>query len=209
MLQAEENDVRPIRSIERPISLSQVKLVVALPDEATGTVRDVIVRDIVNGPISFDRHTGRKRWHRYIAGLNTQIPWPKSQPKTHNDHDCDTLRMDVETRTFVPTLLKPPMPGGVIDELRNKYSIFRTRHEESYILKKVAEEEQKEAKKRSVKEMLTPVNEINKKLRKERKAKGKGVLTPDMLAKIGEVIAQKKVEALESAGMEQVQPTAA
>ena len=204
MLQNEDADNRPIRSIEKPISISAVKLVVPLPDETTGAVRDVIVRDVVNGNIYYNRHTGKKRWTRYIAGLNTPIPWPKGQPKEKADYDCDTLRMDVEARTFVPTLLKPPMPGGVIDELRNKYSIFRTRHEDSYIMQKLAEEEAKEAKKRSVKEMMTPVNELNKKLRKERKAKGKGVLTEEMLAKIGEVIEKKKVAALESAGMEPV-----
>ncbi len=111
--------------------------------------------------------------------------------------------MDVETRTFVPTLLKPPMPSSVIDELRNKYSIFRTRHEESYIQQKIAEEEAKEEKRRSIRLMQTPVNEINRKIRKEKKDKGQPKLTPEMLAKIGEVIEKKKVEALESAGMEQ------
>lgn len=205
MLAAEEGDVRPVRSIEKPIKLSSVKLVVPLPDAETGVVRDVIVRDIVNGNIFYDRHSGHKRWTRFIAGLNTVIPWPKRVAVKHVDHDCDTLRMDVETRTFVPTLLKPPMPSSVIDELRNKFSIFRTRHEESYIQQKIAEEEAKEEKRRSIRLMQTPVNEINRKIRKEKKAKGKGELTPEMLAKIGEVIEQKKVAALESAGMEQSQ----
>ena len=205
MLAAEEGDVRPVRSIEKPIKLSSVKLVVPLPDPETGAVRDVIVRDIVNGNIFYDRHSGHKRWTRFIAGLNTVIPWPKREPAKHVDHDCDTLRMDVETRTFVPTLLKPPMPSAVIDELRNKFSIFRTRHEESYIQQKIAEEEAKEEKRRSIRLMQTPVNEINRKIRKEKKALGKGQLTPEMLAKIGQVIEQKKVAALESAGMEQSQ----
>ena len=205
MLAAEGGDVRPVRSIEKPIKLSSVKLVVPLPDAETGTVRDVIVRDITNGNIFYDRHSGHKRWTRFIAGLYTVIPWPKRVPVKHVDHDCDTLRMDVETRTFVPTLLKPPMPSSVIDELRNKFSIFRTRHEESYIEQRIAEEEAKEEKKRSVRLMQTPVNEINRKIRREKKALGKGELTPEMLAKIGQVIEQKKVAALESAGMEQSQ----
>lgn len=205
MLAAEEGDVRPVRSIEKPISLKSVKLVVPLPDAETGVVRDVVVRDIVNGNIFFDRHTGNKRWTRFIAGLNTVIPWPARVKKEHKDHDCDTLRMDVETRTFVPTLLKPPMPSSIIDELRNKFSIFRTRHEESYTQQKIAEEEAKEEKRRSIRLMQTPVNEINRKIRKEKKAKGQPKLTKEMLAKIGEAIEQKKVKALESAGLEQSQ----
>ena len=47
----------------------------------------------------------------------------------------DTLRIDVEQRTWVPTLLKVPFPDGVIDELRNKYGKYRTRHEDSFIEK--------------------------------------------------------------------------
>ena len=40
---------------------------------------------------------------------------------------------------------------------------------------------------------------------KEKKAKGQPKLTKEMLAKIGEAIEQKKVKALESAGLEQSQ----
>lgn len=201
MIAADEGDSRPVRSMEKPISIASIKLVVPLPDPTTGTVRDVIVRDIVNSKIFYNRHTGRNHWSRMIAGLNTLIPWPKTAPKEHKDHDCDTLRIDVEAHTFVPSLLKPPMPGSVIDELRNKYSIFRTRHDDSYLAKKVAEELEKEERKQSVKLMRTPLNEINKRERMRRKAKGKGKLTPQMLARIGEVISRKKEAALHAAGL--------
>jgi large subunit ribosomal protein L24 len=201
MINADEGDQRPVRSMEKPVSLAAVKLVVPLPDATTGTVRDVIVRDIVNGPVFHDRTTGRKHWTRFIAGLNTPIPWPKIEPKEHKEHDCDTLRLDVEAQSFVPSLLKPPMPGSVIDELRNKFSKFRTRHEESYLLKKIEEEREKEERKKSIKLMRTPINEINRRERKLRKAKGKGKLTAEMLARIGAVIAKKKEAALAAAGL--------
>jgi large subunit ribosomal protein L24 len=201
MISADEGDQRPVRSMEKPVSLAAVKLVVPLPDATTGTVRDVIVRDIVNGPVFHDRYTGRKRWTRFIAGLNTPIPWPKTEPKEHKNHDCDTLRVDIESRSYVPTLLKPPMPTSVIDELRNKFSKFRTRHEESYLLKKIEEQREKEERKKSIKLMRTPINEINHRERKLRKAKGKGKLTPEMLARIGAVIARKKEGALAAAGL--------
>ena len=45
----------------------------------------------------------------------------------------DTLRIDVDTQTWTPTLLRAPLPGTVIDELRGKYSVFRTRHDADYL----------------------------------------------------------------------------
>jgi large subunit ribosomal protein L24 len=192
MRTAPEADKRPIRSVEVPISLTAVKLIFPLTDPETGATRDVIVREIENGNIFHDRYTGTKSWTRYIAGLGIMIPWPKREPKEHKDYDCDTLRIDVESKTFVPTLLKPPMPTSVIDELRNKYSVFRTRHDEEYIQKKMQESEEEEALKKSVSTMRSPIHEVNKRDRKLRKALGKGQLTEEMLAKIGEVMARNK-----------------
>jgi large subunit ribosomal protein L24 len=191
-MQKAEAGSGPVRTIPKPVPLSSVKLVFPLTDPGTGTTRDVIVAKVVNGNIFHDRHTGRKRWSRFIAGTDTIIPWPKVEPKEHKDFDSDTLRMEVETRTFVPTLLKPPMPSTVIDELRNKYSIFRTRHDEEYLEAKRREDAEKEAKKKSIKEMMTPLNEINRAARKARRAKGKPKLTPEMLANIGEIMAKRK-----------------
>ncbi|KFX93125.1 hypothetical protein O988_06975 [Pseudogymnoascus sp. VKM F-3808] len=200
MMASADSDNRPVRSVEKPVSIAAVKLVVPLPDPETGTVRDVIVRDIENSKIYHEK-SGGVRFTRMIAGLNTVIPWPKTAPKEHTDHDADTLRIDVETRTFLPTLLKPPMPESVIDELRNRFSIFRTRHEDAYIEKKAAEIEAKEERKKSIKLMRTPLNEVNKRERTKRKALGKGELTPEMLESIGAVIARKKGAALEAAGL--------
>ncbi|OBT76359.1 hypothetical protein VF21_03617 [Pseudogymnoascus sp. 05NY08] len=201
MMTSPEADQRPVRSVEKPLSIASVKLVVPLPDPETGNVRDVIVRDVVNSKIIFNK-SGGANFSRMIAGLNTVIPWPKTAPKEHPDHDADTLRIDVETRTFLPTLLKPPMPDSVINELRNRFSIFRTRHEDAYLEAKEAEEAAKEERKQSIKLMRTPLNEINKRERTKRKALGKGELTEEMLAGIGAVIARKRGVALEAAGLE-------
>ena len=152
----------------------------------------MIVKKIVNGRIWFDKQTGVRRWSRFIPGLNVRIPWPKTKPREYKDHEVDTLRSDVEKRTWVPTLLTPPMPETVIDELRNKYSVFRHRHDEEYVAKKMAEDEEK-AKKRGMLEMMrTPLKEANRGERKERKKKGKGTLTREMLMRIGEVMAKKR-----------------
>lgn len=178
--------------MEKPVSVTSVKLVFPMTDPETGVTRDVIVAKVVNGNIFHDRRTGRTRWTRFIQGLDIVIPWPKVEPKQHKDYASDTLRIDVEAKTFVPTLLKPPMPSTVIDELRNKYSVFRTRHDEEYIQAKLREDQEAEEKKRMAQEMMTPMKVRRRLERKMLKAKGKRKLTEEMLAKIGEVMARNR-----------------
>ena len=47
--------------------------------------------------------------------------------------DSDTLRLELDLQTWTPTLLRAPLPESVIDELRGKYSRFRTRHDPEFI----------------------------------------------------------------------------
>jgi large subunit ribosomal protein L24 len=88
----------------------------------------------------------------------------------------------------------------LIDELRGKYSRFRTRHTEEYIAKKEAEQAAKTAKVASTDSMLTPVQEFNRLRRQERRARGQPVLTDDMLAKIGEVMARNGQQTVQFIG---------
>lgn len=176
-----EVDKRPIRSMEAPYSISAVRLVYPLAHPETGVVRDVIIKNLIA-----DANI------RYIPGLGTRIPWPTKEPETHQDHDDDTLRMEVEAQTWVPTLLRPPMPSSVIDELRNKFSVFRTRHDEDYIAKKKAEDAETQRRKSMGAVMRTPIKQLNRKERAEKKARGKPELSEDALARIGEVIAAKQ-----------------
>ncbi|RQM04552.1 hypothetical protein DH86_00004416, partial [Scytalidium sp. 3C] len=208
MLDADDGDKRPVRSLPKPVPLTSVRLVYPLTNPETGETRDVIIKKLVNSRIWHDRYTGTTKWSRVIPGLDIVVPWPKKEPKEYKDHECDTLRLDVETKSFVPTLLRPPMPGSVIDELRNKYSIFRTRHDPEYIEKKMAEDREKDAKKKLAEEMRSPLKELNRKERKLKKAKGKGKISTDMLEKIGEVIAKNRQAALEAAGVSKVEATA-
>lgn len=62
------------------------------------------------------------------------------------EHEIDTLRYEVEARSWTPALLSAPMPTPVIDELRNRYSKFRTWHEPEYIARIDREEQQREEK---------------------------------------------------------------
>jgi large subunit ribosomal protein L24 len=207
MIDQEEGDKRPVRTMAKPLPISSVRLVFPYTDPETGLTRDVIAAKVVNGNIFHDRYTGRKRWTRFVAGLDIPIPWPKVEPKQHKDYDCDTFRIDVETKTFVPTLLRPPMPSTVINELRNKFSKFRTRHDEEYIQKKEQEEEEKQQKLRMAAEMRTPLKDFRRAELKRLKAKGKPKLTDEMLARIGEVIARKK-SLIDAAGEQTAQEQA-
>ncbi|KAE8453045.1 hypothetical protein EG329_012232 [Mollisiaceae sp. DMI_Dod_QoI] len=192
MVNEQDPDKRPIRTVEKPVPFSSVRLVYPLADPETGVTRDVIIKKLINGPIWHDRHLQKVKWARIVPGLNIVIPWPPTEPKEHKDGPDDTLRSDVEAKTFVPTLLRPPMPGSVIDELRNKFSKFRTRHDPEYIEAKLAEDRAAKEKKKMATEMRTPLKEINRRERKLRKAKGKGTLTSEMLMRIGQVIAKKR-----------------
>ncbi|TQN72309.1 hypothetical protein CSHISOI_03166 [Colletotrichum shisoi] len=178
------------------IPISAIRLVHPIVDPETGVARDVVVRQLAGGPVKWSRSTGWRAWTRYIPGANIAIPWPERDIPIREDQPGDTTRVDVEQVTFVPTLVYPPMPGSVINELRNKYSRFRTRHEDDYILRKEAEEAEKKALKKAsadaLASMRTPIQEFNRQQREARRARGEPELTTDMLQRIGEVIARNK-----------------
>lgn len=190
----------PVVSMEAAIPLPYLCLVHALTNPETGQKRDVIVKKVVLRHAWSDRHLGTHRSFRMIPGLDVEVPWPRKERKEPVENGCDTPRMEVETKTWVPTLLTTPMPSTVIDELRNKYSKFRTRHDDWYIAKKTAEEEQaKRGKQRLRVEGMTPVEELrerNRTTREKRIAAGeipeKPELSEELLGKIGEVIARNK-----------------
>lgn len=174
--------------------IQAVRLVHPLRDPDTGIVRDVIINELQPRNIFRDKPTGRVTWNRVVPGLNVEIPWPRAfeeaerteLEETVAEHPCDTLRMDVEEQTFVPSLLRPPMPVEIVDELRNKYSKFRTRHEPEYIARKEEEAAAKIAARKQAMTMQTPLKELNAKLREEKRALGQPVLSDAMLEKIGE-----------------------
>lgn len=211
MISPDDPDQRPIRSIEQQVPLSWIKLVHPLEDPETGTIRDVIIHKLANSPGWFDRASGTACWHRIIPDLNIKIPWPPAEPVEREDHPCDTLRPEVETKTFIPSLLYPPMPGSVIDELRNKYSKYRTRHDEDYIAMKEAEAREKETDQKAVEAMLSPLKQFNRLQRKMNKFKGKGnrQRNREVLAKVGEMMAQRQAMQMGQAGLELLPPNAA
>lgn len=177
-----------------------MRLVHPLRDPATGKIRDVVINQLAPTRIIRDKATGRETWSRVVPGLKIEIPWPRAFEEAERnemeapkpDNECDTLRIDAEENTFIPTLLRPPMPSCVIDELRNRYSKFRTRHEPEYIAKKETEEREKLARSKAALSMRTPLQELNALIREEKRKRPEPVLTNDMLVKIGEVMARNQ-----------------
>jgi large subunit ribosomal protein L24 len=181
---------------EMPIHYDDVRLVVPLLKPETNKLQDTVVAKIAMSNVYFDKTEGVAEWSRYIAGTTTEIPWPEKEPeKEYFDQPGDTRIMHVETSTYIPKLLEPPFPVSVMDELRNKYSKFRMRHEPAYIAD-IERRERRKLAKTGVK-ISTPVQELNKSLRQEKKARGPPVMTESIMEQIGRVMAQNKPELLE------------
>lgn len=198
------------RSQAMPIAISSIRLVYPLVNPETGVTRDVVIHQLKAVPpnmkspnMTLDRWEHGNKWDRIVPGINVIIPWPEVQVPEQTTHDSDTIREQVEDRSFYYNLLSPPMPENVIDELRNKFSKFRTRHEEWYIQQKEAEEAAKKALKDSHKTMQTPLDEYHAQQR-ELHAGDEVQLSDEMLEKLGAIIAQKKEAALKNAGLSEV-----
>ncbi|ETS77454.1 hypothetical protein PFICI_11328 [Pestalotiopsis fici W106-1] len=198
----------PAINIELPIPISAVRLVHPIRDPKTNETKDVIINQLRHSNFMLDKVTGMSQWDRVVPGLNVTIPWPERQEKEAVDHKIDTLRIDVEERTFVPTLLRPPMPEVVLDELRNKYSRFRTRHEPEYIAAREAAEQAEKDRVYLMDSMRTPLQELHRATRDSKKKKGKPRLTAEMLEQIGRVIAKNRERTLNAAGVSDIAATA-
>lgn len=139
-----------------PVSFDDIRHVIPLEDTETGKLQNVIVEHAYAAGPYTERpdHSKLPRYTRYVSGLNIEIPWPMEDEPVITDGDMDTTRMAAEISTFVPTLAQPPMPSTVIDELRNKYSRFRTRHDPEYLAQKMEEDYRTEY--RETVSMMTP-----------------------------------------------------
>jgi large subunit ribosomal protein L24 len=203
-----QGETRDVVAFSQHVPLDDVKLVYPLPHPETGVYRDVVIERLV--PVGRERNATelapKEVQDRAIPGTTTIIPWPAEAEEEFEDFDDDTPRISVDTPSFLPHLLRQPMPGSVIDELRNKYSKFRTRHDYDYRMKKEQEDAKLEGRKGLIKTMRTPLQELAD-LRAKQKAAEKKKLTAEQLAKIGEVIASE--QARTAAFAEAVQKEAA
>ncbi|PWY76221.1 hypothetical protein BO70DRAFT_318349 [Aspergillus heteromorphus CBS 117.55] len=161
----------PFQSTSLPVPIDDVRLVVALDDPVTGQTRDVLVEHVRGGEPFLDREYGSStpRHTRYIAGEEIEIPWPKTEPPELKDEAWDTLRMEVETPTWMPSLHSAPFPSSVLDELRNKFSKYRTRHDAEWVEAKKMEDYRKEY--FQSRSLLTPKGELIAMIQAKRKAR--------------------------------------
>lgn len=194
-----------------PISIDAIRLVYPITNPETGITKDTIINQLravaPNMQSDHMTHTRWKhgiKWDRVATGINVVIPWPEVEAPEYVTHEKDTPRDKAEERTFYYNLLSPPMPSQVLDELRNKYSKFRTRHEEEYIAKKEAEAARKKGIHSMLTSMQTPLEEFHAKQKELKEARGEPQLTDDMLEKLGQIIAQSKAVSLGNAGVTEV-----
>ncbi|EEH18537.2 hypothetical protein PABG_07597 [Paracoccidioides brasiliensis Pb03] len=152
----DENDKRPYRPISMPVPFEDVRLVVPLTNSETGKVEDVVVKHMYAGEPFIDHPYGvdTPKHTRYISDLDVEIPWPQPIIEDYKDEQVDTLRIDVEDRTHIPYLNERPFPLTVLDELRNKFSKFRTRHDPEWVALK--EEEDRRLEEQKNKLWVTP-----------------------------------------------------
>ncbi|KAF4971732.1 hypothetical protein FSARC_1531 [Fusarium sarcochroum] len=199
------------RSQAMPLSIGSIRLVYPISDPETGVTRDVIINELKAIPpdmkspnMTLDRWEHGKKWDRLVPRLNVVIPWPEVEAPEEQTYAGDSIREKVEDRTFYYNLLSAPMPENVIDELRNKFSKFRTRHEEWYVQQKESEAAATQARADSAQSMQTPLQEFHAQQRELRAHEGPPELSDEMLEKLGAIIAKKKKDALKDAGMSQV-----
>ena len=193
-LQREGGHAHSVISVARPVAIDAVRLVYALPDAATGVPRDVVIERLCCAGREVDRQTKTLgRGHRYVAGTSLVIPWPENVKPEPESHAIDMADEAVERRTLSPVLLGAPFPASVLDELRGKYSRFRTRHEPEFVARVEAQAAREEGRKSLVDGMRTPAQELVALRRSEKPPPAE--LTKAQLARIGEVIAQERANA--------------
>ncbi|CAN3375482.1 hypothetical protein DIURU_005221 [Diutina rugosa] len=106
---------------------SHVRLVGKEKDE-NGKIGYLVAEEVVlKGKYYDDRY---KRWlpRRFVKHHEEiEIPWP-SPPLEFEDGELSTLEDTVFERTYeMQSMARQPLPSGVIDELRNKYSKHKKR----------------------------------------------------------------------------------
>lgn len=125
-----------------PVPFDDIRHVIALRDPETRTTKDHIIEHVYAGKPFLERPPWSKlpRYSRWASGLDLLIPWPTEDVPSYTDGELDTLGWHVDEVTWEPSIKEPPFPPSVLDELRNKFSRFRTRHEPEFVREKIIEE---------------------------------------------------------------------
>jgi len=170
--------------------------------------RDVILENMLLRA-SWNRRENKPIVKRYMPGL--EILLPDHRPEENEDLSNepagpdDTLRITTEEVTFSPTLIQMPTPASVLDELRNKYSKFRIRHEQEYIEKRKKKEAKEKNKQNRINLMRTPRDRLSNLVKAAAKAElQRRIHDPNTDAKIGEALWKHLTAAKQSQPTEEV-----
>lgn len=138
----------PFVAVPKAISIDDVRLVYRQQkeDPRTGRIirdRDVLVDTIIGDAPYVQREPGSPlpRHTRYVYGSGIEIPWPEVDVPAMRAFPGDTRRLELERRTYTPSVQRDPLPQlSIIDELRPKYRFDRTAHEFDYVRRKIVED---------------------------------------------------------------------
>jgi large subunit ribosomal protein L24 len=154
--------------------------------------RDVILEKMLLRA-SWNTRENKPLVKRYMPGL--EKPLLDHRPKKNEDYSNepagpdDTMRITTEEVTFLPTLIQMPTPVSVLDELRNKYSKFRIRHDPEFIQKVKNEEAAEQHKQSQAQSIQTPQERLHDLVRDVAKAEfQRRIDDPNTDAKIGEAL---------------------
>lgn len=156
-------------------------------NNVTGEIKDTVVRHLRGGkPFVEPAYGSNKPKHtRYIAGLDIPIPWPKSEIPEFKNEAGDTLAVNVDNRSFSPSVLHLPLPDSAVDEIRNKYSRTRTGHTQEYVQQRMREDAEKQWLRK--RRMLLPQQVYWEHQAKQKDARGKPEVTNETLQAIQEM----------------------
>ncbi|KKY28623.1 putative kow motif domain protein [Phaeomoniella chlamydospora] len=182
----EDPKSQPFTTAELPISIHDVCLVMPFKDRNTGSISEVLIRDMYGGEPTIERHhlSNLPSHTRYVKGTDQEIPWPKEQISPKETLEPDTSRLYVEHVSFLPSIFEPPLPEGVIDEVRNPYDRLRNDHEEEYIKKKVMED--LETSHKASQKLITPQTEYWQRQVEEKTKRGPPTVTEETMRLIAE-----------------------
>lgn len=175
-----------------PIPLGEVRLVAPITDTDSGSTQDAIIESMSVKPARWVNGV-KIPGQRFVATPSgrLEIPYPEEQEAEKSEYDLDTLRIEVEERSWTPTLSVPPMPPSIIDELRNKYSKFRTHHDDDWVEAKDAELLRKQLRLGGMQnKMVSPLEERRRVKEAEKMASGDEGLEDAVLEGIGRVMAR-------------------
>ncbi|ORY85581.1 translation protein SH3-like domain-containing protein [Protomyces lactucae-debilis] len=120
-----------------PIHYSNVQLVGDIPVTlGAKETRSVVVKRVLRGKTFFNKDKKMLTWRRWIPGENLFLPWPKRE-QDEVSGPMDTTEAEVSANTYLETLYASPVPTGLEDELRNKYSRFTREKRERAALSEV------------------------------------------------------------------------